>query len=48
MTTPDLNSLSGILLNQFPVTGPQQIHHGDVIRLGQVYLHVELLEATGP
>ncbi len=33
----DLNSLCGILLNQCPVTAPQQIHHGDMIQLGQVF-----------
>lgn len=44
----DLNSPCGILLNQYPVRGPQQIGHGDVIQLGQVFLHVVLVEATGP
>ncbi|MBC6477785.1 MAG: FHA domain-containing protein [Hormoscilla sp. GM7CHS1pb] len=44
----DLGSLNGTLLNQFPVTAPQQIRHGDVIQVGVVFLNVVLVGATRP
>ncbi len=44
----DLGSLNGTLLNQFPVTVPQQIRHGDVVQVEMVFLKVVLVRATRP
>lgn len=44
----DLGSLNGTLLNQFPVTVPQQIRHGDVVQVGVVFLNVVLLGTARP
>ncbi len=37
----DLNSTNGTFLNGFEVSGPTEVHHGDLIRVGRVELRLE-------
>ncbi|NES82913.1 MAG: FHA domain-containing protein, partial [Moorea sp. SIO2B7] len=38
----DLGSTNGTILNQFQLTSPQLLHHGDVIQVGNVFVSIIL------
>jgi hypothetical protein len=44
----DLGSVEGTYVNNQPVVGPQRLHDGDEIRLGNTMLEVNLGSANGP
>jgi pSer/pThr/pTyr-binding forkhead associated (FHA) protein len=43
----DLHSRNGTFLNSQPLTEPRLLHSGDLLRVGEVELRCELLDATG-